>query len=119
MKGRFANGVVRAFAPDVEGHKVIFQKIQSICSWIHEANETDISENLVSLISDHISLDKGTSILPSDISNLFFVIESFSKSWKLEVNGFPFSGNTFERFCSEASRLKISVGPSFCCSYFC
>jgi len=103
-----------------EGHKVKFQKIQSICSWIHEANETDISENLVRLIPDHISIESATNILqerpgilPSDISNLLFVTESFLKSWKLEVNGFPFSGNAFERFCSEAPRLNISVGPSF------
>ena len=103
-----------------EGHKVKFQKIQSIFSWIHEANETDISENLVRLIPDHISIESATNILqertgilPSDISNLLFVTESFLKSWKLEVNGFPFSGNAFERFCSEAPRLNISVGPSF------
>jgi len=94
-----------------ERRQVEFQKIQTICSWIHEANETDISKKLVPLIPDHISLDGRTSILPSDISNLFFVIESFSKSSKLEVVGFPFSGNTFERFCSEVSRLNISVGP--------
>ena len=97
----------------IEGRMVEFQKIQTICSWIHEANETDISEKLVPLISDHISIENNTSILPTDISNLFFVIESFSKSWKLEVNGCQFSGNAFERFCSEASRLNISVGPSF------
>jgi len=92
--------------------KVEFQKIQTVCSWIHEANETDINKKLVPLIPDHIFLGRGT-ILPSDISNLFFVIESFSKSWKLEVNGWSFSGNTFERFCSEASRLNTLVGPRF------
>jgi len=96
-----------------EERKVMFQEIQTVFSWIHEANETDINKKLVPLIPDHISFVDGT-ILPSDISNLFFVIESFSKSWKLEVTGFPFPGNAFESFCSEASRLKTSVGPDFC-----
>jgi len=99
-----------------EEHKVGFQKIRTVCSWIHEANETDINEKLVPLIPDHISLEHGT-ILPSDISNLSFVIESFSKSWKLEVDGFQFSGNAFERFCSEASRLNTAVGPTFYCIF--
>ena len=93
-------------------HKVEFREIQIICNWIHEANETDINEKLVPLIPDHISIGRGT-ILPSDISNLFFVVESFSKSWKLEVDDCTFSGNTFERFCSEASRLNTLVGPRF------
>ena len=96
--------------------KVEFQKIQTICSWIHEANETDISEKLVPLIPDHISFVDGT-ILPSDISNLFFVLESFSKSWKLEVNNCQFPGSEFKRFCSEASRLNTLVGSSFCCNF--
>jgi len=98
--------------------KVEFQKIQTVCSWIHEANEKYINEKLVPLIPDQIFLGIRTSILPSDVSNRFFVVELFSKPWKLEVNGCLFSGNTCERFCSEASRLNTSVGSSFCCIFY-
>jgi len=103
--------------------KVEFQEIQTVCSWIHEANETDINEKLVPLIPDCISIGYETfplgmtSVLPSDVSNLFFVIESFSKFWKLEVDRCQFLRNTCERFCSEAFRLNTLVSQSFCCIF--
>jgi len=99
-----------------EGFLLKYQEIQAVCSWIYEANEKHIIEKLVPLIADHIWLDGGT-ILPSDISNLYFVIDSFPKSWKVDVDNCRFHGNAMERFCSEASRLNTMVGICFFCIF--
>ena len=94
-----------------EGRKIQFESIQGICSWIHEANDQDVTSAVVPQFPDHIFLH-GT-VLPSDVSSLYFVLHSSSKPWSLEVDGCNFVGNAMERFCLEASGIheeKLRVG---------
>jgi len=86
--------------------------IRSVCSWIHEANDREVIENLVPLIAHRISFSD--TILPSDVSNLFFVLQSFPKPWTIEVYNCDFLGNAMERFCLEARRINALVGIHFC-----
>jgi len=86
--------------------------IRSVCSWIREANDREVIENLVPLIAHRISFSD--TILPSDVSNLFFVLQSFPKPWTIEVCNCDFLGNAMERFCLEVRRINALVGIHFC-----
>jgi len=95
-----------------KNEQVEYDSIRTICSWIHEANDLEINKKLIPLISDHICF--GTSIVfPSDVSNLFFVQQSSSKPWTLEVRNCKFRGNAMKRFCLEAFSSKTKVGQHF------
>jgi len=87
-----------------------FEKIQFVCSWIHEANDQDLIDKLAPVFPCHISLS-GT-VLPSDVSNLFFILQYIPTPCTLDVDNCKFAGNAMKRFCLEASRLNTLV--SFC-----
>lgn len=96
---------------------VELEKIQHVCSWVHEANDSDVTAAIVPLLPVCVMLSK--TILPSDISNLFYVLRSTDKSWNLKVMNCKFAENAMKQFCTEVADSKIQVlyFTVICCYY--
>lgn len=87
----------------------VVSSLLEMFSWLHEANEEMTTKMISPYLPEEIVLPLHSIILPSDISNLFFVLRLVQDRPTLRIKKCRFAADCLHQFCQEVSKLHVQV----------
>ena len=88
---------------------VLISKLLKVCSWIQEAKDDDFARCVAEKLPKMIHISMYTTILPSDVWNLFYVLRHADTSPSLRVERCSFTGDSLERFSHAVAEANVKV----------